>query len=122
MEHCTVSRWTAPGDFPPVIPPVISPQWPPPDLESLLERMKRIYFSKPLTRRLIPGSNVCTNPNTNPTRPSRHVTWTGGDHRGEITGGSSGEITGENYRGEITGGKSPGEFTCFALHSTRQLT
>jgi len=47
--------------------------------------------------------------NTNPTRPSRHVTWTGGDHRVE------------NYWGESFGrdhrGKSPGEFTCFGLFS-----
>ena len=51
----------SPGDFPP-------------DLESLLEQMKRLDFSKPVTRRLTPGSNDYTNPNTNPTRPSRHVT------------------------------------------------
>ena len=44
-------RWfppeLSPGNFP--------PQWSPPDLESLLEWMKRLVFSKPLTRRLTPG-------------------------------------------------------------------
>jgi len=37
--------------------------------------MKRLDFSKPVTRRLTAGSNDYTNPNTNPTRPSRHVTY-----------------------------------------------
>ena len=47
----------SPGNFPPVISP---------DLESILERMKRLDFSKPVTPRLTPGSNDYTNPNTNP--------------------------------------------------------
>jgi len=29
---------------------------------------------------LIEGFNDYTNPNTNSTRPSRHITWTGADH------------------------------------------
>jgi len=37
--------------------------------------MKRLDFSKPVTRRLTPGSNDYTYPNTNPTRPSQHVTY-----------------------------------------------
>src|SRR6218665_736884 len=98
--------------------PVISP-----DLESLLERLKRLYFSKPVTRRLTPGSNDYTNPNTNPTRPLRHVTWTGGrslggNHRGKITGGNH---RGEIYRGEITGGNHRGEFTCFGLNDAVKI-
>ena len=70
------------GELPPMIPPVISPanfppvvfprwftpgnspRWSPPDLESLQERMKRLDLSKPVTRRLTPGSNYYTNPNT----------------------------------------------------------
>jgi len=39
--------------------------------------MKRLDLSKPVIPRLTPGSNDYTNPNNNPTRPSRHVTWTG---------------------------------------------
>ena len=46
--------------------------------------MKRLDFSNPVTRLLTPGSNDYTNP----TRPSRHVTWTGGDHRGKLPGKS----------------------------------
>ena len=112
----TGSRWTPSGDFPPVISPrSFPPWWSPPDLESLLERMKRLDFSKPVTRRLTPGSNDYTNRNTNPTRPSQHVTWTGGDHWGKLPGESSGEITGGNYRGEIAGG----EFTCFEWYHSR---
>src|SRR6218665_974771 len=74
-----------PGNFPPVISP---------DLESLLERMKRLDLSKPVTRRLTPGSNGYINPNAciKPTRPSRHVTWTGRRSPGELPEG--------NYRGE----------------------
>jgi len=51
----------SPGNFPPVISP---------DHESLLERMKRLDFSKPVTRRLTAGSDY-TNPNrpTNPKDP-----------------------------------------------------
>jgi len=50
--------------------------------------------------RLSPGSNDYSNPNTNPTRPTRHVTWTRGDHRWEIARGKSpGEITGGNHWG-----------------------
>ena len=56
------------------------------------------------TRRLTPESNDYTNPNTNPTRPSQHVIWTGGDHQG-------GNYRGESYRGEITGGSSPASST-----------
>ena len=71
--------------------------------------MKRLDFSKPVTRRLTPGSksNDYTNPNTNSTRPSRHVTWTGEDHRGENYRGKNyrGESSGGDYLGEITGGK-----------------
>jgi len=56
-----------------------------------------------MTRRLTPGSNGYTNPNTNPTRSSRHLTLPKGDHRGEITEGRSpGEITGAVHREEIT--------------------
>ena len=44
--------------------PVIPPGDFPPELESLLERMKRLDFSKPVTRRLTPGSNDYTNPTT----------------------------------------------------------
>jgi len=58
--------------------------------------MKRLDFHKPVTRRLTPGSNDYTNPNTNPTRPSRHVTWTGGRSPGEITRGN---YRGGNHRG-----------------------
>jgi len=36
--------------------------------------MKRLDFSKPVTRRLTPVSNDYTNSNTNPTRHSQHVT------------------------------------------------
>jgi len=74
--------------------------------------MKRLDFSKSVTRRLTPGSNDYTNPNANPTRPSRHVIWTGveitegklpqGKLRGRSPGEISGEITGENHRGEFT--------------------
>jgi len=42
--------------------------------------MKRLVFAKPVTRRLTPGSNDYTNP----TRPSRHLAWPGG----QITGGN----------------------------------
>jgi len=35
--------------------------------------MKRLVFAKPVTRWLTTGSNDYTNPNTNPTRPSRHL-------------------------------------------------
>ena len=78
-------RWTPPGNFPSVIssgdfPPVISP-----DLESFLQRMKRLVFAKPVTCRLTTGSNDYANPNTNPTRPSQHLTWPGGNYVGEIT-------------------------------------
>src|SRR6218665_3342600 len=68
--------------------------------------MKRLDFSKPVTRRLTQGSNDYTNPNTNPARPSRHVNM----YRGEMTEGklpggiTGGEITGGNYRGESPGG------------------
>ena len=79
--------WTPPDDFPTVISP---------DFESLLQRMKRLVFAKPLTSRLTPGSNDYTNPNTNPTRPSRHLTWHGREHRGE------------NYRGKSPGGTTGG--------------
>jgi len=65
--------------------------------------MKRLDFSKPVTRRLTPGSIDYTNPNTNPTRPSRHVTWTGGRSPGGITGGKA------------PGGNHRGEFTCFGF-------
>jgi len=61
----------------------------------------------PVTRRLTPGSNDYTNPNTNPAKPSRHVTWTGGDHWGKLGG---------NYQGGITKGV---EFTCFTLADLR---
>ena len=69
-------RWFSSGDFPNNFPrwspPVISPGDFPPvissDLESLLERMKRLDFSKPVTRRLTRWSNDYTNPNTNLTR------------------------------------------------------
>ena len=84
------SRWFPPGDLPLVNSPGNFNRWFPPDLESLLQRMKRLVFAKPVTRRLTPGSDDYTNPNTNPTRPSRHVIWTGGDHPGELPG----EITG----------------------------
>jgi len=63
--------------------------------------MKRLVFSKPVTRRLTPGSNGYTNHNTNHTRLSR-------PDPGEITGRTSPE---EYYRDEITGGTSPVEFT-----------
>jgi len=59
--------------------------------------MKRLDFSKPVTRQLTPGSNDYTNP----TRPSRHVTWTGGKLPGANLRGRSPE---GNYRGEITEG------------------
>jgi len=107
-------RWTLPRWFSPVISPqwsppelspVISPRWSPPDLESLLERMKRLDFSKPVTRRLIPGSSDYANPNANPTRPSRHVTWTEGDHRG---GNYRGESSGGDLRGKLPGGNHQG--------------
>jgi len=66
--------------------------------------MKRLDFSKPVTRRLTPGSNDYTNP----TRPSRHVTWTGGRlPRGKLPGEAPEEIPGGKLPGEITGGKSP---------------
>src|SRR6218665_1675205 len=65
--------------------PVIPPGDFPPDLESLLERMKRLYFSKPVTRRLTPGSNDYNNPNTNPTRKTL---TTRNMNRGELTGGN----------------------------------
>jgi len=71
--------------------------------------MTRLDFSKPVTRRLTPGSNDYTNPNTNPTTPSRHITWTGG--RSPV-----GEITRGKALGEITGGNHRGEFSCFALY------
>jgi len=58
--------------------------------------MKRLVFAKSVTLRLTPGCNDYTNPNTNPTRPSRQLTWPGGDHRGTFTGGVH------------RGGKSPG--------------
>jgi len=70
--------------------------------------MKRLDFSKPVTRQLTPESNDYTNPNTNPTRLSRHVTWTGGrspggNHREEITGGKllEGNHRGKNHLGEV---------------------
>src|SRR6218665_2313072 len=67
--------------------------------------MKRLAFAKPVTRRLTPESNDYTNPNTNPTRPSRHLTGPGGDHREEITEANlRGEITGFNIRGKSLGG------------------
>ena len=75
----TVLGELLPGELPQVtsldtFPPVISSWWFPPDLENLLERMKRLDFSKPVTCWLTPGSNDYTNLNTNPTRLSRHVT------------------------------------------------
>jgi len=90
------------------LPLVISLWSFPSDLESLLRWMKRLVFAKPVTCRLTPGSNDYTNTNANPTRPSRHLTRPGGDHRGEITRvnlrwSSMGEITGESSPGE----KSP---------------
>ena len=70
--------------------------------------MKRLNFCKPVTRRLTPGSNYYSNPNTNPTRPSRHVTWTagrspGGNYWREAPGDHRGKLP-----GKITWGKSPG--------------
>jgi len=78
------------------------------EFESLLERMKRLVFAKPVTFRLTPGCNDYTNPNTNPTRPSRHLTGPRGDHRGKLpVGKSPGEITGGVHWDKATGGKSP---------------
>jgi len=74
-------RWTHPGDFPQSFAPSnFLPGDLPSDLESLLEWMKRLDFSKSVTRRLTPGSNDYTNP----TRPSWHVTWTGGKSPGVV--------------------------------------
>jgi len=66
--------------------------------------MKRLVFAKPVTGRLTPGSNDCTNPNTNPIRPSRHLTWPRGrSPRGKLpkrkSPGSSPE---GNYWGKFT--------------------
>src|SRR6218665_2543926 len=91
----------SPQEFSKVISPLVTPS----DLEILLERMKRLDFSKPVIRRLTPGSNDYTNPDTNPTRPSRHVTLTGGRSPGESSGG--------NHRGE---------FTCFVSHDVLKLS
>ena len=66
------SRWFPPGDSP--------------DLENILQRMKRLAFVKPVSRQLTTGSNDYTNHNINPTRPSRYLTWPGRDHRGKISG------------------------------------
>jgi len=75
--------------------------------------MKRLDFSKPVTRVDSRVYSDYTNPNTNPTRSSQHVTWTGGDHRGELPGGKLRGDHREKLQGEITGGKSPGgEFAC----------
>jgi len=49
--------------------------------------MRRLDFFKQVTRRLTPGSNDYTNPNTNPTRPSRHLTWPGEFTGGKLQGG-----------------------------------
>jgi len=75
--------------------------------------MKRLVFAKPVTRRLTPGSSGYTNPNTNPSRPSRHLTWPGGRSPGV---NYRGEISGADHRGNYPGsspGEITGEFTCF---------
>jgi len=65
--------------------------------------MKKLVFDKPMTFRLTPGSNDYTSPNTNPTRPSQHLTWP----RGRSPVG--------HYLGSSPGGNHRGEFTCFSI-------
>jgi len=64
------------------------------------------------------GSNDYINPNTNPTRSSRHLTWPGGDHRGgnyrgKLRGITGRKLPGWDHRGEITRGKS---VCCFSMY------
>jgi len=71
--------------------------------------MKRLVFSKPVTRWLTPGSNDYTNLNTNPTRPSRRLTWPGGRSRwGKLLGG-------------VHRGKSPASFNYVSIHAYSEL-
>ena len=101
------------GDSSGELRPVISPRWSPPGISPRWSlwpwkpptRMKRLVFAKPVACRLTPWSNDYTKPNTNPTRSSRHLTWPGGDHRGNHRGRSPGL----NYRGKSPRWKSSGE-------------
>jgi len=96
------TRWFLPSDFPLTLRASYN-GW-----SDCISLHPSIVFAKPVIRRLTPGSHDYTNPNTNRTRPSRHLIWPEGDHRGEITRG--------NLRGKLPEGvhrgDQRGEFTC----------